>query len=93
MFINLFYYLRVSYKLFKRRYFSINSFCKECGRDVHDFSVDNEVWEKVDKTIKRGHVLCYDCFCKKCDQLNLPTIWKLVENNGVGVGFGVGGMK
>lgn len=79
MLTRIFYYIRVPYKLLKRRYFLINSFCKECGRDVHDFSVDDEVWEKVDKTIKRGHVLCYDCFCEKCEILNLSTVWKLKE--------------
>ena len=73
----MFYYIRVSYKLLKRRYFLIDSFCKVCGRDVSDFSVDDAMWNKVDKTIKRGHVLCYDCFCEKCKTLNLPTVWRL----------------
>ena len=50
-----------------------------CGRDVNDFSVRDDVWDKVDKLIKRGHVLCYGCFCKKCKQLNLPTVWELKE--------------
>lgn len=75
----MFYFLRVSYKLLKRKYFTVNSFCKVCGRDVNDFSVRDEVWNKVDRTIKRGHVLCYDCFCKKCELLNLPTVWELKE--------------
>lgn len=77
--MKLFYYLRVSYKLFKRRYFTIDSFCKECGRDVHDFSVPDDIWKLIDKTIKHGHILCYDCFCEKCKVLNLPTVWELKE--------------
>lgn len=75
--IKIFYFIRVSYKLFKRKYFATNSFCKECGRYVNDFSVRDDIWDRVDKPIKRGHILCYDCFCKKCEQLNLPTVWEL----------------
>ena len=77
----IFYSIRVFYKLLKRKYFVTNSFCKECGRDVHDFSVADKIWNKVDKTIKRGHVLCYDCFCEKCKTLGLPTVWVLKEFN------------
>jgi NMD protein affecting ribosome stability and mRNA decay len=74
--------LRVLYKLLKRKCFVTNSFCKECGRDVHDFSVSDEIWKSIDKTIKYGHVLCYDCFCEKCKVLNLPTVWELKEISG-----------
>lgn len=79
MITKLFNSIRVLYKLLKRRYFVTNSFCKECGRDVHDFSVDDETWTKVDKTIKYGHVLCYGCFCQKCKGLGLPVVWELKE--------------
>lgn len=80
--IKIFYFVRISYKLLKRKYFATNSFCKECGRDVNDFSVRDDIWDRVDKTIKRGHILCYDCFCKKCKQLNLPTVWELKDMYG-----------
>lgn len=78
----IFCYIRVSYKLLKRKYFTTNSFCKECGKDVNDFSVRDDIWDRVDKTIKRGHILCYDCFCEKCKILNLPTVWELKEISG-----------
>jgi len=81
MLMKMFYFIRVSYKMLKRRYFVTNSFCKMCGRDISDFSVRDDVWDKVDETIKRGHILCYDCFCKKCKLLGLPTVWELKEIN------------
>jgi hypothetical protein len=55
----------------------INSFCKNCGRDVHDYIVPDEVWAKVRPTIKNGNVLCYDCFCDKCAAHGLPAVWRL----------------
>ena len=75
--MKLFYSIRILYKCFKVKHFSTNSFCKECGRDVHDFIVDDEVWNKVDALIRYGHVLCYDCFCEKCRLLDLPVVWRL----------------
>lgn len=69
--------LRVYLKLLLRHFFHIDSFCKDCGRDVHDFSVSDDIWNQIDKTIKYGHTLCYDCFCEHCKQLNLPIIWEL----------------
>ena len=70
------------FKLFKRKYlggvFGINSFCRECGRDVHDFDVDDDIWNKVEPSIKYGNTLCYDCFCEKCKELNLSMCWSLL---------------
>ncbi|MCK5614860.1 hypothetical protein KAR91_74045 [Candidatus Pacearchaeota archaeon] len=66
-------------KLLYRRYFTIQGFCKECGRTVHDFVAPDDVWEKVEPHIKHGYILCYDCFCEKCKKLGLPTVWKLQE--------------
>lgn len=40
--------------------------CRDCGRNVHDFSVPDKVWIKV-----IGHkegVWCYDCFCNRADK-------------------------
>lgn len=71
--------LLVLLKLLYRKFFTIQSFCKECGRTVHDFVAPDEVWERVDWYIKYGHILCYDCFCKKCKIIGLPTVWKLQE--------------
>jgi hypothetical protein len=76
--MGLFYFLRIQYKLLKRRYStSVASFCKRCGRDIHDFVVDDKVWKKVEKHIKYGYTLCYDCFCELCLKEDLPSVWKL----------------
>lgn len=64
-------------KLFLRNFFLLNSFCKECGRKVHDFYVSDDIWELVKPHIKYGKVLCYDCFCDKCKEVGLPTCWFL----------------
>jgi len=75
--------LKVLYKLIKRKYRLIPSFCKVCGRDVHDFYVDDKIWNKVSKHIKYGNindeVLCYDCFCELGKKENIFPEWKLVE--------------
>ena len=62
--MKLFYKIRIIYKITKSKLFCINSFCKECGKDVHDFIVDDDVWEQIEPHIKYGHTLCYDCFCE-----------------------------
>ena len=67
------YKIRIKYKIIKSKYYLIPSFCKNCGRDNHDFIVSDEIWDKV----KTNNVLCYDCFCEICKQLNLPSVWKL----------------
>lgn len=76
--MKIFYWLRVKYKKLKSNFICIDSFCKICGRDVHDFIVDDYIWEKIDKCID-GHVLCYDCFCEKCQELGMLGVWKLEE--------------
>jgi hypothetical protein len=68
---------RVAFKLWLSKHMCIASFCKDCGRDVTDFVVPDDVWVKIEPTIKRGRVLCYDCFCEHCRQIGLPTVWKL----------------
>jgi len=73
----LFCKVRVFLKLILRKFRVVPSFCKECGRNCYDFSVDDETWEKVQPLIKYGNVLCYDCFCRKCEQIGLPTVWQL----------------
>ena len=66
-------------KLFLRKFFSLDSFCKHCGRKVHDFIVEDSVWEQVEPHIKFGHILCYDCFCEVCKKIGLPAVWRLVS--------------
>jgi hypothetical protein len=55
----------------------VNSFCKQCGRDVRDFIAPDEVWELISSKIKNGNVLCYECFCDKCEEVGLLSVWKL----------------
>ncbi len=73
--------LLVLYKLYTRKIFKIcgPSYCKNCGRNIHDFSTSDEIWEKIEPYIKYGHVLCYDCFCEICSNIGLPSVWKLEE--------------
>jgi len=80
--VKLFYLPRVYLKLL-RRLFSPNypSFCKICGRDVHDFIAPDDVWSKVEKRIKLGTVVCYDCFCSLCIKEGLPAYWYLSKDN------------
>lgn len=69
--------LRICYKLIKRKFFLVPSFCKKCGKDVHDFIVPDDIWDEINRHIKYGHVLCYNCFCEKCGELGLPSVWQL----------------
>jgi len=77
-------YFRIKIKLFKSRYLRIptDSFCKNCGRDVHDFLVDDEIWDLIEPMIKYGKVLCYDCFCEFCKDAGLPPVWMLKTPGG-----------
>ena len=75
--MKLFYGLRVHFKLMLRKLKCIPSFCKICGRDVHDFQVDDKIWDIIEKDIKYGTVLCYDCFCELCEKNGYPSVWKL----------------
>lgn len=73
--------IKARIKLFLRDSMNLDlpSFCKECGRDVHDFIAPDDIWNRVDEHIKLGHVLCYDCFCEMCGFLGLPEVWNLTE--------------
>jgi hypothetical protein len=68
---------RVLLKLLLRRLVCIDSFCKDCGRDVHDFIAPDDIWSITDQTIPDGHVLCYDCFCERCRAASLPCVYRL----------------
>jgi hypothetical protein len=39
--------------------------CRDCGRNVHDFHVPDDLWVKV---VNQEIVLCYDCFCDRADR-------------------------
>ncbi len=70
-------WLRVRVKLILRRFVLLDSFCKHCGRRVHDFAAPDDVWLKVQPSIRLGNVLCYDCFCEACLKVGLPGVWRL----------------
>ena len=74
-------YLTVWTKLLWRKFLPIDSFCKECGRTVQDFHAPQEIWDEVERAIRYGYVLCYDCFCKKCRKMGLPSIYSLIPMN------------
>ncbi len=71
--------VRLYCKLFSRRVLGLHgpSYCRACGRTVHDFSAPDEIWRLVDPHIRYGHTLCYDCFCEICSMLGLPSVWRL----------------
>jgi hypothetical protein len=39
--------------------------CRDCGTNVHNFNVPDELWKEV---VGKEIVLCYDCFCDKADR-------------------------
>jgi len=61
--------------------------CRDCGRNVHDFAVPDELWNTV--WGNEGGILCYDCFCNRADEkfrfkwrMNLMEEWsnlKLIQ--------------
>ena len=46
--------------------------CRDCGRNVHDYQVSDELWLKV--TGREEGIWCWDCFC---DRANRRGIWNL----------------
>ena len=47
--------------------------CRDCGRNVHDYNVPNEIWLAVIGS--ENGVWCYDCFCNRADSKNVK--WRL----------------
>jgi len=43
--------------------------CEDCGRNVHDFHVPDEIWIKVYGN--EAGTLCYDCFCDRSDKMGM----------------------
>jgi len=71
--------LLVLLKLLLKRFKCLHSFCKVCGRDVHDFVVEDELWALIESDIKYGNVLCYDCFNELMNKKGIWITWKLEE--------------
>jgi len=40
--------------------------CRDCGRNVHDYKVPDEIWNAVIGS--PNGVWCYDCFCDRADR-------------------------
>ena len=73
----MYFWFRLHLKLFLKKYILIDSFCKVCGRTVHDFYVNDDIWEKVSPRKNGNGVLCYDCFCERSSEKGLPCVWEL----------------
>jgi len=48
--------------------------CRDCGRNVHDFWIPDELWNKVIES--SNGVWCYDCFCNRADK-KLGVKWRM----------------
>jgi hypothetical protein len=48
--------------------------CRDCGRNVHDFIVPDELWMSVIGS--EDGVWCYDCFCNRADE-KLRIKWRM----------------
>jgi len=75
-----FYRLRVLVKTFLRDHLAmgaISSYCRDCGRNVHDFDAPDWAWQQV--WGDSGGVLCYDCFSERCHKLGIPPVWSLTN--------------
>ena len=77
--MKLFFHVRVWWKLLASRYWLCDSFCKNCGVDVRDFIVPDDVWTEVQPHINHGNVLCYNCFHDVCSQLRIESVWYVVQ--------------
>jgi len=70
--------LRVFFKTLLRRLFLLPAFCRDCGRDVHDFRAPDEAWRAAWGP-GGGGILCYDCFCERLRYSGQPEVWRLVR--------------
>ena len=48
--------------------------CEDCGRNVHDFSVPDDLWQQVYGS--NDGILCYDCFCNRADE-KFRSKWRI----------------
>jgi len=46
--------------------------CQVCGRNVHDYTVPDELWNSL---AKKEDVYCYDCFCDLTDKKGI--YWRI----------------
>lgn len=58
-------------------------YCHQCGRNRHSFFEPDVVSRLIAKKIgKNTEYLCFDCFCKACEEAGLPAIWQLSSCQG-----------
>lgn len=69
--------VRVAFKRLLSRVRLIPSFCKDCGRTVHDFHAPDVIWRQIAPGNDGAGVLCYDCFCERCAKHGLPSVYTL----------------
>jgi len=67
--------LRLANRLFLKTYPLIRECgrCRDCGRNVHDFDVPNDLWLEVIGSF--GGIYCYDCFANRADE-KLEYKWR-----------------
>ena len=53
--------------------------CEDCGRNVHDFIVPDEIW--IEAYGSEHGILCYDCFCNRLDKKR-HFKWRIHLRNG-----------
>jgi hypothetical protein len=70
--------LLVHWKLALSKIMPVNSFCKHCGRYVHDFIAPDKIWKEIEPYIRHGNTLCYDCFVELCNERGIFYVWYLV---------------
>lgn len=67
--------LIVAWKRALSRVRLVPSFCKMCGRDVHDFDAPPDAWAAAVGDL--GTVRCYDCFAEACSRVGIDPHWTL----------------
>lgn len=70
-------YIRIQFKNIIKKFFLIPSYCKDCGIDIHDFVVDNTLWNEI--MDQNQQTVCYNCFCKRGNKKNIYNTYKLIK--------------
>jgi hypothetical protein len=65
----IFYKIRIFFKSICKKFVCINSYCKDCGRTIQDFIVEDDVWKQVMGDSQKE--LCYDCFQKRAKKVGI----------------------
>lgn len=71
---------RLLLKLLLRRWFTLWGFCKVCGARARPFQAPEEIWLRVSPRPCGGGVLCYHCFCDRCEKAGLPASYSITPN-------------